>query len=44
MTDGRSPEYRDWSSGANPEDPIDRAVLATRDSVFPLHGLDVWHW
>jgi acetoin utilization protein AcuC len=44
MTDGRSPEYRDWSSGANPEDPIDRAVLATRDSVFPLHGIDVWHW
>jgi acetoin utilization protein AcuC len=44
MTDGRVPEYRDWSSGANPEDPLDRAVLATRDSVFPLHGIDVWHW
>ena len=44
MTDGRDPEFRDWSSGANPEDAVDRAVLATRDSVFPLHGLDVWHW
>jgi acetoin utilization protein AcuC len=43
MTDGRAPEWRDWSSGANPDDAIDRTVIATRKSVFPLHGLDVWH-
>ncbi|WP_211267213.1 acetoin utilization protein AcuC [Nonomuraea candida] len=40
MTDGRNPEFRDLSSGYDPADPIDRAVMATRNAVFPLHGLD----
>ncbi|MEU0563963.1 acetoin utilization protein AcuC [Nonomuraea sp. NPDC005983] len=40
MTDGRSPEFTGWSAGYDPADPIDRAVMATRRAVFPLHGLD----
>ncbi|MGW4960391.1 acetoin utilization protein AcuC [Nonomuraea sp. NPDC004186] len=40
MTDGRTPEFRDISGGYDPADPIDRAVMATRHAVFPLHGLD----
>ncbi|GGO69867.1 acetoin utilization protein AcuC [Nonomuraea cavernae] len=40
MTDGRSPEFRDLSHGYDPADPIDRAIMATRNAVFPLHGLD----
>ncbi|WP_327586333.1 acetoin utilization protein AcuC [Nonomuraea sp. NBC_00507] len=40
MTDGRSPEFHDLSGGYDPADPIDRAVMATRNAVFPLHGLD----
>ncbi|MGI5284786.1 acetoin utilization protein AcuC [Nonomuraea polychroma] len=40
MTDGRNPEFHDLSGGYDPADPIDRAVMATRNAVFPLHGLD----
>jgi acetoin utilization protein AcuC len=40
MTDGRSPEYRDWSEGYDPATWLDRAIQATRESVFPLNGLD----
>ncbi|MGW2154723.1 acetoin utilization protein AcuC [Nonomuraea sp. NPDC001699] len=40
MTDGRHPEFHDFSDGYDPADPIDRAVMATRRAVFPLHGLD----
>lgn len=42
MTDGREPWYRSWATGHDPEDPVDRAVMATRKAVFPLHGLDPW--
>jgi len=31
-----------WSMGHNPESPIDRAILATRQAVFSHHGLDPW--
>jgi acetoin utilization protein AcuC len=41
MTDGRDPVVRDWSAGYDPGDWVDRAVLATRNAVFPAHGLDV---
>lgn len=34
--------WRSWDVGYDPEDPVDRAVMATRQAVFPLHGLDVW--
>ena len=40
LTDGRHPEFRDFSAGYDPADPIDRAIMATRNAVFPLHGLD----
>ena len=40
MTDGRTPAYRDWSEGYDPASWLDRAVNATREAVFPLHGLD----
>ena len=40
MTDGRNPEFNHLSGGYDPADPIDRAVMATRQAVFPLHGLD----
>ena len=40
MTDGGSGDFQDWSSGYDPDDAVDRAVLATRRAAFPLHGLD----
>ncbi|GGL36427.1 acetoin utilization protein AcuC [Planomonospora parontospora] len=40
MTDGRKPEFQDLSAGYDPADPVDRAILATRNAVFPFHGLD----
>jgi acetoin utilization protein AcuC len=42
MTDGRDTAFRSWASGHDPEDAVDRAVMATRKAVFPLHGLDPW--
>jgi len=40
MTDGRSPDYRDWGQGYDPDTWLDRAVQATRDAAFPYNGLD----
>ncbi|HYN74735.1 MAG TPA: acetoin utilization protein AcuC [Candidatus Limnocylindria bacterium] len=40
MSDGREPRPRPWADGWDVEDPVDRAVIATRAAVFPLHGLD----
>lgn len=34
--------WRSWESGVDPDNAIDRSVLATREAVFPSHGLDVW--
>jgi acetoin utilization protein AcuC len=42
MTDGATGQWRDWSQGYDPADVVDRAILATRRAVFPLHGLDPW--
>jgi acetoin utilization protein AcuC len=42
MTDGEQVWWRSWATGHDPADPVDRAVMATRKAVFPLHGLDVW--
>jgi acetoin utilization protein AcuC len=39
MTDGVEPQWQDWSSGIDPADPIDQAVRATQQAVFPAHGL-----
>ncbi|MCF6380042.1 acetoin utilization protein AcuC [Nocardioides KLBMP 9356] len=40
MTDGRTPAFRDWADGYDPDSWLDRAINATRTEVFPLHGLD----
>lgn len=40
MTDGREPSFRSWEDGYDPGTWLDRAVQATRDAVFPEHGLD----
>jgi acetoin utilization protein AcuC len=40
MTDGAAPDVVDWSSGYDPSDDVDRAILATRRAVFSHHGLD----
>jgi acetoin utilization protein AcuC len=39
MTDGIEPPAERWQPGTA-ADPVDRAILATRTAVFPLHGLD----
>ncbi|WP_430783808.1 acetoin utilization protein AcuC [Actinoplanes sp. G11-F43] len=38
MTDGTEPSVTPWPGSS--DNPVDRAVLATRTAVFPLHGLD----
>src|SRR5689334_22372504 len=41
LTDGAEPSYRPWDAGeGDVDDPVDRAVAATRRAVFPDHGLD----
>ncbi|MGA8851230.1 MAG: acetoin utilization protein AcuC [Aeromicrobium sp.] len=40
MTDGRVPGYRGWEQGYDPASWLDRSIHATREAVFPLHGLD----
>ncbi len=40
LTDGRDPSYRDWSEGYDPGTWLDRTIMATREEIFPLHGLD----
>lgn len=32
-----------WAMGYNPHHGVDRAIMATREAIFPLHGLDVWY-
>jgi acetoin utilization protein AcuC len=39
MTDGTPAQFEPFESGYNPSDPVDRAIMATRSAVFPLHGL-----
>ncbi|BCY14367.1 acetoin utilization protein AcuC [Actinoplanes sp. L3-i22] len=39
MGDGVELSTETWSPGTG-DDPIDRAIMATRLAVFPLHGLD----
>lgn len=40
MTDGRTPAWRDWAAGYDPESWLDRNIHATRMAVFPQHGVD----
>ena len=39
MTDGGITDWREWHPG-DTADGVDRSILATRQAVFPLHGLD----
>ncbi len=39
MTDGASANYVPFSSGIDPADPVDRAIMRTRSAVFASHGL-----
>jgi acetoin utilization protein AcuC len=40
MTEGAPATFADYeSSGHNPGDPVDRAIMATRKAIFPNHGL-----
>lgn len=34
--------HQPWDLGYNPHSESDRAIMATREAVFPLHGLDPW--
>ncbi|MBT2596369.1 acetoin utilization protein AcuC [Arthrobacter sp. ISL-72] len=34
--------WRSWEVGFDPNDEVDRSVMATRKEVFPLYGLDPW--
>jgi acetoin utilization protein AcuC len=38
MTDGRPAEFSPYGSGD--PDPVDAAIRATREAVFPIHGLE----
>jgi acetoin utilization protein AcuC len=39
MTDGASASYVSFSSGMDPGEPVDRAIMRTRSAVFASHGL-----
>ena len=39
MTEGADAAYPDFESGYDPADPVDQAIIATRNAVFPMHGL-----
>ena len=39
MTDGAPAVFVPFESGYDPANPVDRAIMATRDAVFPLNGL-----
>lgn len=42
VADGGHVWFRSWATGSDPDNPVDRAVMATREAVFPHHGLDIW--
>jgi acetoin utilization protein AcuC len=39
MTEGDPARFVPFDSGYDPADPLDRAILATRQALFPQHGL-----
>jgi acetoin utilization protein AcuC len=39
MTEGAPARFAPFESGYDPGDPVDRAIMATRNEVFPLHEL-----
>jgi acetoin utilization protein AcuC len=43
MTDGLPALFTAFESGYDPAEPVDRAIMATRNAAFPLNGLMPWH-
>jgi acetoin utilization protein AcuC len=39
MTEGASTDFPSVDRGYDPDDPVDQAIMATRNAVFPSHGL-----
>jgi acetoin utilization protein AcuC len=39
MTDGAAAEFTPIDSGVDPGDPVDQAIMRTRNAVFAFHGL-----
>jgi acetoin utilization protein AcuC len=39
MTDGGPDDFTPFETGFDPADPVDRSIMATRNAVFPAHGL-----
>jgi acetoin utilization protein AcuC len=39
MTEQAPASYPSFDNGYDPDEPVDQAILATRQAVFPLHGL-----
>ncbi len=39
MTEGADGSFPDFEGGYDPADPVDQAIIATRNAIFPLHGL-----
>jgi acetoin utilization protein AcuC len=43
MTDGHPAQFIPFESGYDPAEPVDRAIMATRNAVFPPNGLMPFH-
>ena len=41
MTEGSSTEYREWGLGYDPSSWLDRCIQETRQTAFPLLGIDM---
>jgi acetoin utilization protein AcuC len=41
MTEGEPAVFKPFETGHDPGHPVDQAIIATRNSVFPLHGLSL---
>jgi acetoin utilization protein AcuC len=39
MTEQAPAAYPPYENGHDPDEPVDRAIMATREAIFPLHGL-----
>ena len=43
MSDGYDGSFVPWRNGYDPQSDLDRAVMATRKSIFPFFGLDAYY-
>ncbi len=39
MTEQAPASYPSFDNGYDPDEPVDQAIVATREAVFPLHGM-----